>query len=110
MLRAHSDEWLEKIQEIGNELIEHEFMANSIRAEIDGIVERWTQLQLRAKQRTEILEKEVSEAEQSEKCIVQFEAWLTRVDEILTEHLENDVTIEDLPDDFQVVAEHPSEY
>lgn len=78
-------------------------MANSIRAEIDGIVERWTQLQLRAKQRTEILEKEVSEAEQSEKCIVQFEAWLTRVDEILTEHLENDVTIEDLPDDFQVV-------
>uniref|UniRef100_A0A0A1WM29 Protein detached n=1 Tax=Zeugodacus cucurbitae TaxID=28588 RepID=A0A0A1WM29_ZEUCU len=101
VLRAHSDEWLEKIQEIGNELIEHEFMANSIRAEIDGIVERWTQLQLRAKQRTEILEKEVSEAEQSEKCIVQFEAWLTRVDEILTEHLENDVTIEDLPDDFQ---------
>ncbi|XP_069963267.1 dystrophin, isoforms A/C/F/G/H isoform X7 [Bactrocera oleae] len=101
VLRAHSDEWLEKIQEIGNELIEHEFMANSIRAEIDGIVERWTQLQFRAKQRTEILEKEVSEAEQSEKCIVQFEAWLTRVDEILTEHLENDVTIEDLPDDFQ---------
>ncbi|XP_050330291.1 dystrophin, isoforms A/C/F/G/H isoform X4 [Bactrocera neohumeralis] len=101
VLRAHSDEWLEKIQEIGNELIEHEFMASSIRAEIEGIVERWTQLQLRAKQRTEILEKEVSEAEQSEKCIVQFEAWLTRVDEILTEHLENDVTIEDLPDDFQ---------
>ncbi|XP_023158470.1 dystrophin, isoforms A/C/F/G/H isoform X5 [Ceratitis capitata] len=101
VLRAHSDEWLEKIQEIGNELIEHEFMANSIRAEIDGIVERWTQLQLRAKQRTETLEKEVSEAEQSEKCIVQFEAWLTRVDEILTEHLENDVTIEDLPEDFQ---------
>ncbi|XP_054725121.1 dystrophin, isoforms A/C/F/G/H-like [Anastrepha obliqua] len=101
VLRAHSEEWLEKIQEIGNELIEDEFMANSIRAEIDGIVERWMQLQQRAKQRTEILEKEVSEAEQSEKCIVQFEAWLTRVDEILTEHLENDVTIEDLPDDFQ---------
>ncbi|XP_036335017.1 dystrophin, isoforms A/C/F/G/H [Rhagoletis pomonella] len=101
VLRAHSDEWVEKIQEIGNELIENEFMADSIRAEIDGIVERWTKLQQRAKQRTEILEKEVSEAEQSEKCMVQFEAWLTRVDEILTEHLENDVTIEDLPDDFQ---------
>jgi len=33
---------------------------------------------------------------------VQFEKWLTRVDEILSEHLENDVTIEDLPEDFQV--------
>ncbi|XP_037944329.1 dystrophin, isoforms A/C/F/G/H-like [Teleopsis dalmanni] len=101
VLRAHSDEWLEKIQEIGSELIENEFMANSVREEIDTIVERWTQLQYKAKQRTEILEKEVSEAEQSEKCIVQFEAWLTRVDEILSEHLENDVTIEDLPEEFQ---------
>ncbi|XP_067614346.1 dystrophin, isoforms A/C/F/G/H isoform X3 [Eurosta solidaginis] len=101
VLRAHSNEWLDKIQEIGNELIEHEFMASSIRAEIDGIVERWTKLQLLAKQRTEILEKEVSEAERSEKSIVQFEAWLNGVDEILSEHLENDVTIEDLPDDFQ---------
>ncbi|XP_030374141.1 dystrophin, isoforms A/C/F/G/H isoform X17 [Scaptodrosophila lebanonensis] len=105
VLRAHSDEWLDKIQEIGNELIDNEFMEKEMRADIDNIVSRWTQLQQQAKKRTELLEQEVSEAEQSEKCIVQFEAWLTRVDEILSEHLENDVTIEDLPDDFQRLAQ-----
>ncbi|XP_068153856.1 dystrophin, isoforms A/C/F/G/H isoform X7 [Drosophila tropicalis] len=104
VLRSHSEEWLDKIQEIGNELIDNEFMAESMRKDIDGIVHRWTQLQQQAKKRTELLEQKVSEAEQSEKCIVQFEAWLTRVDEILSEHLENDVTIEDLPDDFQQLS------
>ncbi|XP_059218789.1 dystrophin, isoforms A/C/F/G/H isoform X10 [Stomoxys calcitrans] len=105
VLRAHSDDWLEKIQEIGHELITHEFMAGSIRQEIETIVERWTHLQHKAKQRLEILEQEVNEAKQSEKCVEQFEAWLTRVDEILSEHLENDVTIEDLPEDFQQLAQ-----
>ncbi|XP_037729040.1 dystrophin, isoforms A/C/F/G/H isoform X11 [Drosophila subpulchrella] len=104
VLRSHSEEWLEKIQEIGNELIDNEFMADSMRRDIDDTVQRWTQLQQQAKKRTELLEQKVSEAEQSEKCIVQFEKWLTRVDEILSEHLENDVTIEDLPEDFQRLA------
>ncbi|XP_017140997.1 dystrophin, isoforms A/C/F/G/H isoform X9 [Drosophila miranda] len=104
VLRSHSDEWLEKIQEIGTELIDNEFMAETMRKDIQDMVDRWNVLQQQAKKRTELLEEKVSEAEQSEKCIVQFEAWLTRVDEILSEHLENDVTIEDLPDDFQRLA------
>ncbi|XP_030556514.1 dystrophin, isoforms A/C/F/G/H isoform X6 [Drosophila novamexicana] len=104
VLRAHSAEWLDKIQEIGNELIDNEFMGDVMRQDIDGIVERWTKLQQLAKKRTELLEEKVSEAEQSEKAVVHLEAWLTRMDEILSEHLENDVTIEDLPDDFQILA------
>ncbi|XP_060647975.1 dystrophin, isoforms A/C/F/G/H isoform X12 [Drosophila nasuta] len=104
VLRAHSEEWLDKIQEIGNELIDNEFMADVMRKDIDGIVVRWTQLQQQAKKRTELLEEKVSEAEQSERAVVQLEAWLTRMDDILSEHLENDVTIEDLPDDFQILA------
>ncbi|XP_017846436.1 dystrophin, isoforms A/C/F/G/H isoform X3 [Drosophila busckii] len=104
VLRSHSDEWLDKIQEIGNELIDNEFMANVMRKDIDGVVVRWTKLQQQAKKRTELLEEKVSEAEQSERAVVHLEAWLTRMDEILSEHLENDVTIEDLPDDFQILA------
>ncbi|XP_039490404.1 dystrophin, isoforms A/C/F/G/H isoform X15 [Drosophila santomea] len=104
VLRSHSEEWLDKIQEIGNELIDNEFMADSMRRDIDDTVQRWTQLQQQAKKRAELLEQKVSEAEQSEKCIVQLEKWLTRVDDILSDHLENDVTIEDLPEDFQRLA------
>lgn len=103
ILRGHSDDWLEKIQDIGQELISNEFMKDSICQEIEAIMERWAVLRRRTNHRIEVLELEVSEAKQSEKCISQFETWLTRIDEVLTEHLENDVTIEDLPDDFQVL-------
>ncbi|XP_037924847.1 dystrophin, isoforms A/C/F/G/H isoform X5 [Hermetia illucens] len=104
-IRNHSDDRLDKIQEIGNELIELGFMADSIKSEVKTLVDRWDHLQHKAKQRTEILEMEVSEAEKSEKCVTILERWLTRVDEILSEHLENDVTVEDLPHDFQRLAE-----
>ncbi|XP_055923870.1 dystrophin, isoforms A/C/F/G/H isoform X7 [Eupeodes corollae] len=100
-LRSHSDDWLEKIQEIGADLIHNEFMTIDIKEEVNSTLERWNQLQQKAKQRTELLEREVSEAEKSEKCVIQLDCWLTRVDEILSEHLENDVTVEDLPEDFQ---------
>lgn len=96
---------MEKIKDIGRELVSHEFMSTSVSEEIEAIVQRWSGLRRRANQRAEILEREANEAKQSEKCISQFETWLTRVDDILTEHLENDVTIEDLPDDFQVKLE-----
>ncbi|XP_055384433.1 dystrophin, isoforms A/C/F/G/H-like [Condylostylus longicornis] len=104
-IRNHSDERLEKIQEIGAELSELQFMKDTIEEEVNNLVDRWNQLEHKAKKRTEILELEVTEAERSEECVSKLEKWLSRVDEILSEHLENDVTIEDLPHDFQRLAE-----
>lgn len=44
-IRNHSDERLEKIQEIGGELVEHNIMTESISDEVQRITERWNQLQ-----------------------------------------------------------------
>lgn len=49
-----------------------------------------------------MLERAVSEAQTSESRISTLQLWITRVDEILKEHLENDTTMDDLPHDFQV--------
>lgn len=43
-IRNHSEERLDKIQELGNELIEHECMAASISAEVTAIIDRWDTL------------------------------------------------------------------
>lgn len=44
-IRNHSDERLEKIQEIGKELVDLQFMAQAITDEVHVVVERWNQLQ-----------------------------------------------------------------
>lgn len=49
-----------------------------------------------------MLEKAVSEAQTSESRIQNFQQWISRVDDLLNEHLDNDTTMEDLPHDFQV--------
>lgn len=44
-MRNHSDERLEKIKELGNELIEYECMADSISADVKAVTDRWDTLQ-----------------------------------------------------------------
>lgn len=56
-----------------------------------------------AKQREEVLEKAVSEAQTSESRITTLQQWILRVDDMLKEHEENDTTMDDLPHDFQVL-------
>lgn len=44
-MRNHSEERLEKIKELGNELIEHECMADSVAADVKAVTDRWDTLQ-----------------------------------------------------------------
>ncbi|XP_059621294.1 dystrophin, isoforms A/C/F/G/H isoform X4 [Phlebotomus argentipes] len=104
-IRNHPDERLEKIQEIGNELVELQFMAQAITDEVHQVVERWNLLQHQAEQRGKMLEQAVNEAQTSEGRVSNLQLWIFKVDEILTEHIENDITMEDLPHDFQRLIE-----
>lgn len=44
-IRNHSDDRLEKIQEIASELVEHKIMVDSITNDVQNITERWNLLQ-----------------------------------------------------------------
>lgn len=44
-MRNHSEERLDKIKELGNELIEHECMADTIMADVKAVTDRWETLQ-----------------------------------------------------------------
>lgn len=44
-MRNHSEERLEKIKELGNELIEYECMADSVSADVKAVTDRWDTLQ-----------------------------------------------------------------
>ncbi|XP_055693426.1 dystrophin, isoforms A/C/F/G/H isoform X2 [Lutzomyia longipalpis] len=104
-IRNHSEERLEKIQEIGNELVDLQFMAQTITDDVRAVVDRWNLLQHQAEQRGKMLEQAVNEAQTSEGRVSNLQLWIFKVDEILTEHIENDITMEDLPHDFQRLIE-----
>lgn len=101
-MKDHTNLCLDKIQEVGTELVEYGFLVDSVTKEVNIILERGNILEKRAIDRKKMLEEEVSEAEKSQTFVMQLENWLCKVDDVLSEHIENDVTVEDLPDDFQV--------
>jgi hypothetical protein len=55
-----------------------------------------------ARDRTQLLELSVAEAQQSETNIAQFQEWLDHVHAQIISRIENDLTSDDLPDDVQV--------
>lgn len=44
-LRNHPEERLEKIEELGNEIVGHQCMAESILADVKSLTDRWNSLQ-----------------------------------------------------------------
>lgn len=59
-------------------------------------------ISMKARQRTQMLEKAVTEAQSSESRVSNLQQWIYHVDRLLNDFYENDTTIEDVPHDFQV--------
>lgn len=105
IIRNHSGDRLQKIEEIGQELIDVKFMQDSVHDDVKAVQNRWMALQERAQDRAQFLDTAAKEAQNSESKISYLLDWIAKVDVILTEHFENDVGIEDLPHDFQRLME-----
>ncbi|XP_055532577.1 dystrophin, isoforms A/C/F/G/H isoform X7 [Wyeomyia smithii] len=104
-IRNHPQARFDKIISIGKDLCDLEFMVSSIEEDLRSLSERWDSLQAQAKQRTTKLEQAVKEAQSSESQVSCLQQWIFRVDGILSDYIENDTTVEDVPNDFQKLQE-----
>ncbi|KAF3428529.1 hypothetical protein E2986_11233 [Frieseomelitta varia] len=123
-IRNHPELRLEKIQEIGKQLIESNIMTHSIQADVESLTSRWESLNnqicllknvsflfcfkrllLLAGQRAKLLEGSVKQAQQSEGRILALQHSLTQIDSVLTARLDCDLTADDLPHDYQKLME-----
>lgn len=48
-MRNHPDSRLEKIQEIGRQLVENDIMTNSVQADVEALDNRWADLNEKVK-------------------------------------------------------------
>ncbi|XP_026823551.1 dystrophin isoform X9 [Ooceraea biroi] len=104
-IRNHPESRLEKIQEIGKQLVESNIMTHSIETDVEGLTSRWENLNKQAGQRAKLLEGSVKQAQQSEGRILALQHSLTQIDSVLTARLDCDLTADDLPHDYQKLME-----
>ncbi|XP_076177444.1 dystrophin, isoforms A/C/F/G/H isoform X4 [Ptiloglossa arizonensis] len=104
-IRNHPELRLEKIQEIGKQLIESNIMTQSIQTDVESLTNRWESLNNQAGQRAKLLEGSVKQAQQSEGRILALQHSLTQIDSVLTARLDCDLTADDLPHDYQKLME-----
>ncbi|XP_067211433.1 dystrophin, isoforms A/C/F/G/H isoform X14 [Linepithema humile] len=104
-IRNHPESRLEKIQEIGKQLIDSNIMTHSIEKDVEGLTNRWENLNKQAGQRAKLLEGSVKQAQQSEGRILALQYSLTQIDSVLTARLDCDLTADDLPHDYQKLME-----
>ncbi|KAL6266669.1 hypothetical protein P5V15_003508, partial [Pogonomyrmex californicus] len=104
-IRNHPESRLEKIQEIGKQLIDSNIMTHSIETDVNGLTNRWENLNKQAGQRAKLLEGSVKQAQQSEGRILALQHSLTQIDSVLTARLDCDLTADDLPHDYQKLME-----
>ncbi|KAG5306092.1 DMD protein, partial [Acromyrmex insinuator] len=104
-IRNHPESRLEKIQEIGKQLIDSNIMTHSIETDVEGLTNRWENLNKQAGQRAKLLEGSVKQAQQSEGRILALQHSLTQIDSVLTARLDCDLTADDLPHDYQKLME-----
>ncbi|KAG5680611.1 hypothetical protein PVAND_010105 [Polypedilum vanderplanki] len=100
-----SDSRIDKIQEIGKDLIDLKFLKSEIESDITTVLDRRDQLHHQAESRIHILEQAVSEAQTSESQVTELQQWIFRVDDLLNDFIEHDTTFECLPHDFQRLTE-----
>ncbi|XP_075226861.1 dystrophin isoform X2 [Lycorma delicatula] len=104
-IRNHPDTRLTRIQNLGKSLVDEKVIPPTVAEEVSAITSRWSNLNDQARDRTELLEVSVAEAQESEGHIIEFQEWLNDVDAQLTARIENDFTADDLPDDVQRLIE-----
>ena len=101
-LDNHPQSRLERINELAQSLAAKNIQICHWQKEAEKLVERWTSLKDKAKTRTALLEKSITEAQEWEYKLIAVQDWLTERDILLTSHLEHELTVDDLPDESQV--------
>ncbi|MCP6484442.1 hypothetical protein NL492_26910, partial [Klebsiella pneumoniae] len=81
---------VERLNEIGTILTDHNVMASSIKVDLAKVTSRCKKLTTQAEEKVKRLEENIEQTQKSENCISQFQQWLETTDQQLTSRIQND--------------------
>ncbi|KAF0754074.1 dystrophin-like [Aphis craccivora] len=101
-LRNHPESRVDRLNEIGAILSDHNVMASSIKVDLAKVTSRCKKLTTQAEEKVQRLEESIEQTQKSENCIAEFQQWLETTDQQLTSRIQNDFSPQDLPNDVEV--------
>ncbi|XP_054723979.1 dystrophin-like [Uloborus diversus] len=105
-LRNHPTDRVPKIQNIGQFLIEKDVLVTPVQRDVELVTKRWEDLSIKGRERQQILENSIAEAQQCERNILTVQAWISHIDTVLQNRLDNDISSQDVPEELvQLEAE-----
>ena len=103
-LDNHPEERLLRIRALAQSLMEKGILISAWLEDAQRLEKRWEELQKQAKTRMALLESAIAEAQEWEYKLIAVQDWLTERDILLSSHLEHELTVDDLPDESQVMT------
>ncbi|XP_050057098.1 dystrophin, isoforms A/C/F/G/H isoform X3 [Aphis gossypii] len=100
-LRNHPESRVDRLNEIGAILSDHNVMASSIKVDLAKVTSRCKKLTTQAEEKVQRLEESIEQTQKSENCIAEFQQWLETTDQQLTSRIQNDFSPQDLPNDVE---------
>ncbi|GFS73966.1 utrophin [Nephila pilipes] len=105
-LRHHPTDRVPKIQNIGQFLISNDVLVTPVERDVNLVTRRFEELSRQGRDRQQLLESSIAEAQQCERHILTVQAWISHIDTVLQNRLDNDISSQDVPEELtQLEAE-----
>ncbi|GIY18071.1 hypothetical protein CEXT_62191 [Caerostris extrusa] len=105
-LRHHPSDRVPKIQKIGQYLISNDVLVTPVERDVNLVTRRFEELSRQGRDRQQLLENSIAEAQQCERHILTVQAWISHIDTVLQNRLDNDISSQDVPEELtQLEAE-----
>ncbi|XP_055937258.1 dystrophin-like isoform X4 [Argiope bruennichi] len=105
-LRHHPSDRIPKIQNIGQFLVSNDVLVTPVERDVNLVTRRFEELSRQGRDRQQLLENSIAEAQQCERHILTVQAWISHIDTVLQNRLDNDISSQDVPEELtQLEAE-----
>ncbi|GBL96395.1 Utrophin [Araneus ventricosus] len=105
-LRHHPSDRIPKIQNIGQYLVSNDVLVTPVERDVNLVTRRFEELSRQGRDRQQLLENSIAEAQQCERHILTVQAWISHIDTVLQNRLDNDISSQDVPEELtQLEAE-----
>uniref|UniRef100_A0A8W8JFQ6 Dystrophin n=1 Tax=Magallana gigas TaxID=29159 RepID=A0A8W8JFQ6_MAGGI len=104
-LQDHTLDKKTRLQSLGRDLMANSIMSDHIKSQIDAYSDRWNILDCQAREKIHNLEKSISQAQDTERKILEMTNWMSDIAELLQKRIDADVVAGDVPEEYDSLKE-----
>ncbi|XP_061169275.1 dystrophin-like isoform X1 [Saccostrea echinata] len=104
-LQDHTLEKKNRLQKLGQDLMANSIMVDHIKTQLDTYSDRWNILDCQAREKIHNLETSISQAQDTERKILEMTNWMSDIADLLQKRIDADVVAGDVPGEYDSLKE-----